>query len=136
MVHELLSRQVQAFPLILVNLAQRDAVVTTRAGTVTNRADDLTPTELAHRPRRGELLDRHPAELVSLPAGHAEPVRHLRFGSASLNTATPEPQQRVIWLRCKNFRQCIPSCGREELRVEPRPRVLVRTFWSRVADRG
>jgi hypothetical protein len=57
MVHELLSRQVQAFPLIIVNLAQRDVVVTTRAGTLTNRADDLTPPELAHRPRRGELLD-------------------------------------------------------------------------------
>ena len=135
MVHKLRSRQVQPFAVIIVNLAQRDAVVPTRAGTITNRADDLTPPKLAHRPRGGELLDRHPGKLVSLPAGHAEPVRRPRFASASLNTATPEPQQRVIRLWCKCFGFRVPPCGGEELRVQPRPRVLGRTLWSRVADR-
>src|SRR6185312_2803700 len=106
MVHKLYSRQVQPFPMIIVGLAQRDAVVTTRAGTVTNRADDLTPPKLAHRPRGRELLDGHPGKLVGLPAGHAQPVRRPRFGSASLNTATPKPQQRVIrwWCQCFGFR--------------------------------
>jgi len=134
-VHKLRSRQVQPFAVIIVNLAQQDAVVLTRAGTIANRADDLTPPKLAHRPRGGELLDRHPRKLVSLPAGHAEPVRNPRFASASLNTATPKPQQRVIrwWCQCFGFR--VPPCGGEKLRVQSRPGVLGRTLWSRVADR-
>jgi hypothetical protein len=70
-VHKLRSRQVQPFPLIIVNLAQHDAVVPTGAGTITNRADDLTPPKLAHRPRGRELLHGQPRKLVSLPAGHA-----------------------------------------------------------------
>ena len=116
-------------------LAQQDAVVLTRAGTVTNRADDLTPPKLAHRPRGRELLDRHPRKLVSRPAGHAEPVRNPRFASASLNTATPKPQQRVIrwWCQCFGFR--VPPRGGEKLRVQSRPGVLGRTLRSRVADR-
>jgi hypothetical protein len=135
MVHKLRSRQVQPFPMIIVGLAQRDAVVTTRAGTVTNRADDLTPPKLAHRPRGRELLDGHPGKLVGLPAGHAQPVRRPRFGSASLNTARPKPQQRVIWLWCQCFGFRVPPRGREELRVQSRPGVLGRTLRSRVADR-
>ena len=121
--------------MIIVGLAQRDAVVTTRAGTVTNRADDLTPPKLAHRPRGRELLDGHPGKLVGLAAGHAEPVRRPRFGSASLNTARPKPQQRVIWLWCQCFGFRVPPRGREELRVQSRPGVLGRTLRSRVADR-
>jgi hypothetical protein len=135
MVHELRGRKIQALPMIIVNLAQRDAVVTTRAGTATNNADDLTPPKLAHRPRGRELLDGHPGKLVSLPAGYAEPVRRPRFGSASLNTARPKPQQRVIWLWCKCFGCRVPSCGGEKLRVESRPGVLGRTLRSTVADR-
>ena len=127
--------KVQPFPVIIVNLAQHDAVVPTRAGTITNRADDLTPPKLAHRPRGRELLDRHPRKLVSLPAGHAEPVRRPRFGSASLNTATPKPQQRVIWWWCQCFGFRVPPCGGEKLRVQSRPGVLGRTLRSRVADR-
>ena len=119
--HELRGRKIQTFPVIVVNLAQRDAVVTTRAGTVANRADDLTPPKLAHRPRGGELLDRHPGKLVSLAAGHAEPVRRPRFGSASLHTARPKPQQRVIRLWCQRFGFRVPPCGGEKLRGQARP---------------
>src|SRR4029077_3550183 len=117
----------------IVNRAQRDAVVATRARTATNRADDLTPSKLAHRARGRELLDGHPGKLVSLPTGHAVPVRRPRFGSASLNTARPKPQQRVIrwWCQCFGFR--VPPRGREELRVQSRPGVLGRTLRSRVA---
>ena len=134
-VHKLRSRQVQPFPVIIVNLAQHDAVVPTRAGTIANRADDLTPPKLAHRPRGRELLDRHPRKSVSLPARHAEPVRNPRFASASLHTATPKPQQRMIrrWCQCFGFR--VPPGGGEKLRVQSRPRVLGRTFGSTVADR-
>ena len=99
MVHKLRSRQVQPFPVIIVGLAQRDAVVPTRAGTVTNRADDLTPPKLAHRPRGRELLDGHPGKLVGLPAGHAEPVRRPRFGIGIPehgNTGTPTAGDLVV----------------------------------------
>jgi hypothetical protein len=133
--HKLRSRQVQPFPVIIVNLAQPDAVVPTRAGTIANRADDLAPPKLAHRPRDRELLDRHPGKLVSLAAGHAESVRRTRFASASLNTATPEPQQRVIRRWCQCFGCRVPPCGGEKLRVESRPGILGRTLRSRSADR-
>ena len=99
MVHKLRGRKIQPFPLIIVDLAQHDAVVPTRAGTITNRADDLTPPKLAHRPRGRELLDRHPRKLVSLPAGHAEPVRRPRFGFGIPehgNTETPTAGDLVV----------------------------------------
>ena len=72
-----------------------------RHGRGQSRTAQMTSPRRSWRtgPAVGELLDRHPGELVGLPAGHAEPVRRpaLRFGIPEHgNTGTPTAGDPVV----------------------------------------